>query len=140
VIDDGRGPLRRVDLGEERDVDEPGVIEQLIVRPGGILAAQVVTDGIVLAGEEGVQHRQPDPEPRNIGRVAIGVGMRAGRHFREAVSIDAQFAVDAGTDSLLELRIAAVDLRAIPPVRLGVDVGRRRAVVARETGGVLDGA
>ena len=42
-------PLDGVDLGHQRGVDEPRVVEQLLVRPARVVGAQAVADGVVLA-------------------------------------------------------------------------------------------
>ena len=100
-----------------------------------VAGAQPVADGVVLQGEQGLQHEQPDPEsghpPRVVRRV---VGQR-----RQPVRVDAQLAVRAGPDELLVLGRRPVDLGHVPPVRAGVGVGRA-AVLARRGGRVGPGA
>ena len=99
--------------------------------------AQAIADRVVLLGEERVQEREPEPEvPGDAGEIDLVVEVA-----RElAVGIEAELAVGAGADGARERRVAAVDLRAVPPVRVARDVRGRRAVVAvaRVAPGALD--
>ena len=68
------GPLDGVDLGHQGGVDEPGVLEELVVGEGRVAGLQVVADGVVLEGEQVLEHGQAQPEAGDQGRVEVGVG------------------------------------------------------------------
>src|SRR5215207_2859524 len=140
MINDGRGPFDGVDLGQQRGTDEPGMVEQLIVRPGRVLRAEAVTDGVVLEGEERVQHRQTDPEPGHVGWMPVVLAIGARSDVWQAVGIDSKLAVDPGPYPPLKSSVAAVDLRRVPPVCFGVDEGGGSSFVSRGTRRVRDGS
>jgi hypothetical protein len=48
VAEDSSSPFDRVDLREQCRVDEPGVVKEVVIRPGGVLGTQAVADGVVL--------------------------------------------------------------------------------------------
>jgi hypothetical protein len=75
VVEEGWRPLDRVDLRQQRRVNEPGSVEQVVVGPGRVLGSQPVADRVVLEGEERVHHGQADPEARLVGRVFLAVGI-----------------------------------------------------------------
>ena len=56
-----RGPLDSVDLGDEGGVHEPRLLEQPFAVGRGIVDPQPIHDRIVLAREQRMQDRQPDP-------------------------------------------------------------------------------
>jgi len=82
----------------------------------------------VLLGEQRVQARQAEPvvlvEARQVQAVLALIGEQA------SVGADLQLAVLEGPDRVLGLLIGSVDLRAVPPVGLGVAVVDRAVAVA----------
>src|SRR6266851_6762227 len=44
MAEDGGGPLDGMDLGQQRSVDQPGPVEQLLVGPSGVFGAKPVAD------------------------------------------------------------------------------------------------
>jgi len=52
VGDDGRGPLQGVDLGHQRDIDQPGGVEELLVGHCRMRGRQLSADRIVLPQEQ----------------------------------------------------------------------------------------
>jgi hypothetical protein len=64
MAEDGCGPFDRVDLREQGRIDEPGVVEEVVIRPGGVIGPQTVADGVVLEHEERLHEGQADPEAR----------------------------------------------------------------------------
>jgi hypothetical protein len=118
VVDDARRPLDRVDLGHQRRVDQPRRVEQPLVVPARVLLLENVADRVVLLGEQRVQAGEPEPPVLvEAGQVDAGLG----RILRQpAVRPDLQLAVLEGADRVLGLLVGAVDLRAVPPVGLGV--------------------
>ena len=50
-----------MDFGEQRRVDETGLLEQALVVPERIVLLQVVADGVVLEREQRVQQAESDP-------------------------------------------------------------------------------
>src|SRR6266511_3976717 len=83
-----------------------------------------------------MQERQPDPEvARDAGGVDVGLEIPR----RQAVLVDPQLSVLARAQCVGEGGIAAVDLRAVPPVRVvGDEGGRSRRVGTRVPPGSLD--
>ena len=68
-----RRPLDRVDLGDEGGVDEPRLLEQPFAVGRGIFDAQPIDDGIVLAREQRVHHREADPPVAvDAGKLVVG--------------------------------------------------------------------
>src|SRR5215207_6825512 len=133
MIQEGGRPLDGVDLRQQRRVYEPGAVEQLVVGPAGVLGAQPVADRVVLAGKERMHHCQPDPEARLVGWMLFAVGVDR----YQAVGADLQLAVLPRPELALGLLIVAVDLRAVPPVGVNVDVGWRRPFLLRCAGGIF---
>ena len=139
VGEDRRGPLDGVDLRHQRGVDQPRLVEQLVVATrSGMLAAQPVADRVVLEHEQRVQERQADPEvardPGEVG-VLLEVGRRAARRCRCAACRPRRRAPrprSASSD--------AVDLRAVPPVAVGGDEGVGGYAGSRSPGRVAAGA
>ena len=88
---------------------------------------QLVADRVVLAHEERVQQREADPEvPGDAGQVDVRLELRR----RQAELVDLQLAVLARAQRVGEGGVAAVDLRAVPPVRVVGDERRRLAGIA----------
>ena len=125
VGEDGERPLDRVDLGHHGGVDHPGRLEEALVVPVGVVAGQVVADRVVLPREEVVQQRQAQPPVAVDARqVDPGVALEG----QPAVGLQPQPAVAGkGPQQMLPLGRAAVELGAVPPVRLGVGEHRRAA-------------
>ena len=136
VSDDRRRPVDRVDLGHQGGDDEPRPVEELIVLEARMGRVQVVADRVVLAHEERMQKREPDPEvPGHAGE--IDVRLDVGRD--QPALVEPQLPVGARADRLGEGWIATVDLRAVPPVGVFGDEGRRPVGVrARILPGALD--
>ena len=87
VGDDRRRPVDRVDLRHQRRDDEPRLVVELVVGELRIARVQVVADRVVLAHEERVQQREPDPEVAgDAGEVDVRLELlrRAGRARRAA--------------------------------------------------------
>ena len=130
VGQDRRRPFDRVDLGHDRGVDEPRHVEEARVAPLRITGLELVADGVVLVHEQRVQHRQADPP------VALEAGLldALAVERQRAVGVDAHLAADVAAQRVLRGLVAAVDLRAVPPVRDLVDGagdGHFHAVAAR---------
>ena len=89
---------------------------------------QVVADGVVLAHEQRVQQREADPE---VARDAGQVDVRLDLLRDQPAVVEAQLAVLAALDRLGEGRVAPVDLRSVPPVRVVGDERRRPVAVRR---------
>ncbi len=123
--DDARRPLDGVDLRHQCGVDQPGGAIQPIVTPARVLFPQHVTDGVVLAHEEAVEQAEAEPEvpghPRNVESCLDGGG-------RQAVRVDEQLPVLAGAQPVRDTPGVAIDLGAVPPVRVLVHPGRRGPV------------
>ena len=124
--DDRGRPLDGVDLGHQRRVDQARLVEELVVRPRRVLAAQPVADRVVLEREQRVQDREAEPpvagHPGQVDPL-----LQVARQL--AVGVEAQLAVLVRAQRAGERGVAAVDLRAVPPVRIGGHVRRRRAVL-----------
>ena len=125
VRDDRRRPLDRVDLRHQGGVDQAGAVVELVVRPVRVLLGEPVADRVVLAGEERVQERQPEPE---VAGDAGEVDERLEVARELAVGVEAELAALLRAERVRERRVAAVDLGAVPPVGVGGDIGRRGAV------------
>ena len=120
--DDRRRPVDRVDLRHQRRDDEARIVVELVVRLVRMGLVQVVADRVVLAHEERVEEREPHPEvPGDPREVDVRLDLRRD----QAAIVELQLAALAGAQRPRVLRIAAVDLRAVPPVRIGGDEGRR---------------
>ena len=135
-IQQGRRPFDRVDLGDESGVDEPRLLEQPLAIGGRMVDAQPIDDGIVLAREQRVHHRQADPPVAvHSGKLLVGdVACRI--DGKMPAFIEMQLAVRAHLPGggirahrALDLQIRAVDLRGIPPMRLGIAIGRGLTLV-----------
>jgi hypothetical protein len=111
-----------VDLRHQRRADEPRLIEQPLIVPVRVLLHEHVADGVVLAREQAVQQAQPHPQV-----VAAARDLGAGRLVVEepTVILHLHLAARAGAEDLLLVLRAAVDVRAVPPMRVLVHVGRR---------------
>ena len=127
VADHRRRPLDRVDLGDQGGVDQARPLEEVVVRPRRVLGSQPVADRVVLADEDHLHQRDPEPEARHLRRVELLLL----RDRQEPVLADPQLAVLARAQEPLQLERAAVELRRVPPVRLGVDVRGRELVAVR---------
>ena len=123
VRDDRRRPLDRVDLRHQRRRDQPRLREELVVRPLRVLGGEPVGDRVVLAREERVQERQPEPEvPGDARQVELRVEVAR----QLAVRVEPEPAARMLAERARDRGLAAVDLRAVPPVRVGRHPGRRR--------------
>src|SRR5215204_6136042 len=133
MIQEGGRPLDGVDLRQQRRVYEPGAVEELIVGVAGVLGAQPIADRVVLAGKESMHHDKPDPEARLVGWMLFAVGVDR----YQAVGADLQLAVLPRPDLGPGRLVAAVDLRAVPPVGVNVDVGWRRPFLFRRASTII---
>lgn len=132
-----RRPLHGVDLGHERGIHQPCLLEQPLPRGPRIVDAQPLDDGVVLAGEQRVQHRQPAPpvavHPRQL--LPRALLLELGVEGKQAALIQPQppvlqpIAVRIPTQALHALPGGAVDLGAVPPMGLDVAEGWRFALV-----------
>ena len=94
-----------------------------------VLGGEPVGDRVVLAREERVQERQPEPEvPGDAGEVDLRVEVAR----QLAVRVEAEPAARVLAERARDRRLAAVDLRAVPPVRVGRHPGRGAAALVRE--------
>ena len=76
MAEDTGSPFHRVDLRHEGHVDEPRMVEQVVVGPGGIGGTQALANRVVLQGEKGVHERQADPPVAvDAGDVDAGCGV-----------------------------------------------------------------
>ena len=110
---DRRRPFDRVDLGDQRRDDQPRRLIDALVAPARIVRAQLVAEQVVLAREQRVQRAQAEP-PALVEAGDL-----------HAACIDRQVAVvkpDLGAFAQCcgRLRVGAVDLGAVPPMRRGV--------------------
>ena len=132
VGQDGRRPFDGVDLGHHRGVDQPRHVEQPVVVPLGVGRRQVRADGVVLAREQRVQHRQAHPpvadEP-GVLHAVVG-------HGQAAVGLQPQAAAGVLAQAVLRGLVAAVQLRAVPPVRHLVDGAAGGGLFPRRARGV----
>ena len=116
VRDDRRRPLDGVDLRHQRRVDQPRLAEELVVRPLGMLCRQPVGDRVVLEREERVQQGEAEPE---VAGDARQVELRVEVTRQLAVGVEPEPAARALAERARHRRLAPVDLRAVPPVRIG---------------------
>ena len=123
VRDDRGRPLDGVDLRHQRRRDQARLLEELVVRPVAMLGGQPVGDRVVLAREERVQEREPEPE---VAGDAGEVELRVEVARQLAVRVEPEPAARAFAERARDRRLAAVDLRSVPPVRVGGHEGRRR--------------
>ena len=121
VGDDRGSPVDRVDLRHQRGDDEPCLLIELLVGQLRILRVKAVADGVVLAHEQRVEQRKADPE---VAGHAPEVDVRIELWRRQAVGAELQLAELVRPNRVCELGCAAVDLRAVPPVRVGGDERR----------------
>ena len=117
VGQDGGGPLDGVDLGHDGRVDEARHVEQARIVPLGVGGGELIADGVVLAHEQGVQQGQADPPVAPEARVFHALAIR----WQGAVGIEAHLAARMAAQPVLRGLVAAIDLRAVPPVRDLVD-------------------
>ena len=94
-----------------------------------MLGGQPVGDRVVLAREERVQEREPEPE---VAGDAGEVELRVEVARQLAVGVEPHPAARTLAERARDRRLAAVDLRSVPPVRVGGHEGRRPAVPIRE--------
>jgi hypothetical protein len=80
-----------------------------------------------------MHHAQPDPEARLVGWMLFAVGVDR----YQAVGADLQLAVLPRPELELGLFVVAVDLRAVPPVGVNVDVGWRGPFLFRRAGTII---
>ncbi len=131
MADDRRSPFDRVNLGDECRRDQARPLEDLLIRPAGVLVAQSVADGVVLQDEQSVHHGEAHPEPGHARRVPFGVVRE-----QRPVPGDLEFAVLSRAQLPLGVQAVAVELGCVPPVRFLVDVRRRQPVVTVRAGRV----
>ncbi len=94
-----------------------------------MLGSQPVGDRVVLAREERVQEREPEPEVAgDAGEVELGVEVAR----QLAVRVEPHPSAGTLAERARDRRFAPVDLRSVPPVRVGGHEGRRPAVPVRE--------
>ena len=122
--DDRGRPVDRVDLRHQRRVHEPCLVVEVLVAQLRVLRVQAVADRVVLEHEQRVQDREPDPEVAgDPGEVDVRLDLLRD----QAARVELELPVLAGADGLSKRRVAAVDLRPVPPVR--VRGGERRRPV-----------
>ena len=119
---DRRRPLHGVDLGHQGADDEPCLVEELLIVPRGELLRQPIADRVVFQGKEAVQQAERHP---GVLRHAGDLEPRHRVQAEPAVVADLDLALCARPERGLHGGRAAVNLRAVPPVRVVVDVGRR---------------
>ena len=143
VRQDGRRPVERMDLRHQGDVDKSRFLEELLVVPVGVLGFQRVANRVVLVGEQRVHHGEAEPpvavDSREVDALLFGIGVEQ----QQAVVQQGELAVLVGADLLLNAQLAAVDLRAVPPMGLGVEIAGRVnvvGVVARRVPGASAGS
>src|SRR6266481_9365437 len=107
-----------MDLCHQGDVHEAGRPEELLVVPAGVLTSEMIADRVVLPGEQVVHEAEPDPpvggETRPLQPVLL--------HEQQPAVIQREPAPPVVAKAPLRLLTAAVDLRAVPPVRLCIHV------------------
>ena len=118
VGDDRRRPVDRMDLGHERGVDQARLLVKGLVVELRVLGVQPLADRVVLEHEERVQQCEADPE---VAGDAAKVDVRLHILGQQPFGRDPQQTVFPGADRAREGWVAAVDLRAVPPVRVGGD-------------------
>src|SRR5262249_32712352 len=123
MAQDGGRPVHRVNLGHQRGVDQAGDAVQVVVAPIRVFALQAVANGVVLQGEQVVEDAQPHP-PNDAQAGLLNAGAV---DFHHAV-LDTDLAAVAGPEAVGGGLAAAVNFRAVPPVGLGVGIGRLFAV------------
>ena len=106
-----------MDLGHHRGVDEARDVEQPRVVPLRVGGLELVADGVVLVHEQRVHQRQAEPPVALEARLFHALGVERQR----AVGVDAHLAAGMAAQQVLGRLVAAVDLRAVPPVRDLVD-------------------
>ena len=120
VGEDSGGPFDGVDLSHEGAVDEAGFVEDLVTGPIWVGGADGVADGVVLHGEESMQHLHSDP-PIVVEageRVPIGI---AREELRAAIAGQEKLAVVVHVSQRLGRSLTGtVDLGAIPPCCVNV--------------------
>ena len=133
-----RRPFDGVDLGNEGGVHQPRLLEQPFAIGRGVVDAQPVHDRIVLAREQRVQDRQPDPPiavhagELEIREVARRIDRQVALRIEVDLSIRTQLtARRIGAHQALPREVGSVDLRAVPPMGLGVAIGCGLALVRR---------
>ncbi len=125
---DRRRPFDGVDLRHQGGVDQARALVELVVGPARVLGLQAVADRVVLVREDRVQQRQAEPEVAgDAGQVDDF--LEVARQL--AVGVEPELAAFLRAQRLRESGVAAVDLRPVPPVRVGRDVRRRPALPIR---------
>jgi hypothetical protein len=115
-----------VDLRHQRRVHETGLLVERLVVEVAVLRVQVVADRVVLAHEQRVEKGEADPE---VARDALQVDQLLELRRRQALVVDLQLPVLARAERVGEPLVPAVDVRAVPPVRVLGRVRRRPARV-----------
>ena len=100
-----RGPFHGVDFGHQGSVDQPGMVVEPLIGSTGVVRLEHVGNGVMLLGEQVMQHAQPHPP------VFIETGNRfAAEEFRRqaAIAVDFQLTVHKGTHFVVGFLVAAV--------------------------------
>src|SRR6185503_2465490 len=96
-------------------IDQAPFVVELLVVELRVLRVELVANRVVLAHEERVQEREADPE---VSGDASQVDVLLELLRRQSLLVDQELPVLAGAKRLRERRIAPVDLRGGPPVRV----------------------
>src|SRR5690606_34827291 len=137
VGDNGRRPLNRVDLGDQRGNDQTGFVIQPLVALARILGCQHFGNGVVFLGEELMQHAQTHP-PVFIEAGDRDIGVHVGR--QGAVRVELQLTTREATQLVGGRFVATVHLGSIPPMGVDVLEGGGQMCVSSRASGVRDGA
>src|SRR3990167_200878 len=120
VGDNGRGPFDGVNLGHQGGVGQTGVVVNPLVGLRRVGLLEFAGNGVVLKGEQLVQHAQTQPP------VVVDTGNRLAADqlgWQAVVCIDLQAAIDEGANFVAAFFAAAIQLRTIPPVGVYVAIG-----------------
>ena len=134
VGQDRRGPLDGVDAGEQRGVDEAGGLEERLVVPVGVAPRRACRRWRCARARTACA--ASPARPTSSARTPIARCRSRGRAAASPSSVDGHPAADVRAQRVLGLPVAAVDLRAVPPVRDLVEEGHRQLPVGgRRRGG-----
>src|SRR5262245_19735973 len=110
-----------MDLRQQRGVDKTRLLEQPLVVPERIVLLEPVADGVVLEREQPMQQAETHPAVLGeTGDLFAGDWVDA----KPSAGADQYFALSAGAERRLRGSAAAVHVRAVPPLRVLVDVSR----------------
>ena len=128
-----RRPLDGVDLGDERGVDERGRARTARRRPSLRVAPARRSQMALCSRMNSVWNMASPSHQFSLNPVSATnpVWVSSGN-----VTVLSEQAVLVRANRRVLARIASVDRGAVPPVRLGVDVGRREVLVVIVAGGV----